>query len=435
MGFEEAVAHLDALGVDAMKSLGPSTHRIEAICEVLGHPENAVPAIHITGTNGKTSTARIAACILAATGLKVGTYTSPHLQSITERIAFNGEALASSTFGEVFDHLFPYLELVERELDEHLTYFEILTAMFFLWAADSVDAMVVEVGLGGRWDATNLMTNVPVAVVTNVGLDHMGMLGMDHQTIAKEKSGIVKPGATIVTSETKPDVLAIIDGEAHGAGAPVAKFERDFRVLDNALAVGGRYLTLRTSGRDYEGLFLPLHGNHQAINAVTALEAATTFFVDESLGTDVVREGFAGTVVPGRLETLHEDGDDRPPVVLDVAHNPDGMSALISSLLETFAFERAHFVVGILGDKDYRGMLAEIARVPGRIVCTEARTVRSVPAPELRAAAEEAGLSTEVAGSVEEGLDRALADAVAGELVCVTGSHYIVGEARTLLLG
>src|SRR5688572_8360673 len=190
MPFSEAKAHLDALGIDAMKSMAPSLHRIEALMDALDHPELKVPAIHITGTNGKTSVAKIASSLLTASGLKVGTYTSPHLTSMTERIALNGEPISEEDFGETFDHLTPYREVVEARLGENLTYFELMTALFYLWAADTpVDVAVIEVGLGGRWDATNVV-EAPVAVITNIGRDHTALLG-DRPSIAADESGIV----------------------------------------------------------------------------------------------------------------------------------------------------------------------------------------------------------------------------------------------------
>jgi dihydrofolate synthase/folylpolyglutamate synthase len=436
MGFEDACSYLEALGVDAMKSLAPSIHRIEALCDALDNPQAQVPAIHISGTNGKTSTARIASSVLAASGLAIGAYTSPHVQSIRERLSLNGKPIDAATFGDVFDHVFPYVQIVEAKLGEPLTYFEILTAMYFLWAAETpVDASVVEVGLGGTWDATNVI-KAPVAVITNVQLDHTRLLGSDRPTIAREKAGIIKPGATVVTAERTPDVLGVIAEQAQAAGADMAVLDRDFAVLDNRVAFGGRYLSVRTSEGGYEGLYLPLHGAHQGTNAATALQAVAGFLAsgETRLGTEVVAEGLAETRVPGRLETVRVGDDQSAPVLLDVAHNPDGMSALISSLLEAFAFDRVRFVIGILDDKDYMGMLAEIARVPASLIATQAKTVRSVPLDRLVAAAEEFGLQCEAIDDVADAVKHALDAATDGELVCVTGSHYVVGEARDFLV-
>lgn len=433
MSWEQASQHLDALGIDVMKSMRPNMARIEAICEALNHPERSVPAIHITGTNGKTSTARIAASILAAAGLSVGTYTSPHLQSVRERITLNGEQLSEEAFGDVFSHLKPYLDMVEENLGERLTYFEVLTAMFFLWAAEApVDAMVVEVGLGGTWDATNVVA-APVAVITNVGLDHTGLLGTEREQIAREKAGVIKQDGIVVTAEPRPSVLAVITDRASELNATVATHGRDFFVRDNHVAVGGTYLSIESSDRAYQGLFLPLHGSHQGLNAAVAIEA-TTRFTNKPLDQDIVAEGLMNTHVPGRLETVRLEGQAAVPVVVDVAHNPDGASALISGLVDAFTFERVLFVVGVLGDKNYAGMLAELARLRCEVIATRPRYVRAVSTEQLRSAADELGLQCIAIDEVSTAVDFALGRAEGGDLVCVTGSHYVVGEARAHLL-
>ena len=434
MAFDAAEAYLVGLGVDAMKSMSPSMHRIQALCEAMNNPQQAAPAIHVTGTNGKTSTAFIATSLLSATGLSVGTYTSPHLQSIRERIALSGEPISEDEFGDAFDHMVPYLNAVENDLGERLTFFEVLTGMFFLWAAESsVDALVVEVGLGGRWDATNVV-DAAVAVITNVGLDHAGLLGADKQAIAGEKVGIIKPDAFVVTAERSPGVLSVIEERARATGAPLSCIGKTFEVIDSRVALGGRYLSLRTSSGDYEGLFLPLHGSHQGINAATALEAVTRFLPAQPLGHDLVAEGLGKTVVRGRLETLRPETESGPTVVLDVAHNPDGISALVGSLIETFAFESVRFVIGILGDKDYRAMLAELSRIPCSAIATQPQTVRSVPGPDLKVAAQEFGIQCQVVEDVKAAVDVAVDVAGREDLVCITGSHYVVGEARNALV-
>jgi dihydrofolate synthase / folylpolyglutamate synthase len=433
MGFREADAYLEALGIDAMKSLTPTLHRIETVCELLAHPERAVPAVHITGTNGKTSTARIVSSVLSSAGLTVGTYTSPHLETIRERLAMNGESISKEDFGDVFDHILPIVQLAEKSLGETLSYFEILTSMFFLWAAESpVDAMVVEVGLGGRWDATNVI-HAPVAVITNVGFDHTGLLGSEREVIAAEKAGIIKPGATAVTGERLPSVVDVISQEADDP-ARLHRIDREFAVTDNRVAFGGRYLSIETSARPYGDLFLPLHGPHQGVNAAVALEAVVNFLPAASLAHDVVAEGFAQTTVPGRLETLRPEDEFAPVIVLDVAHNPDGASALVGSLIEAFAFERAVVILGVLGDKDYVGILREIARLPCTVIATQAKTVRSVLPGELMKAAHEIGIDCEVVDDVASALKRALEMAAPGDIVCITGSHYVVGEARSFLI-
>ena len=433
MGYEEAVAHLDALGVDAMKGMAPSLHRIEALMGALGNPERSIPAIHITGTNGKSSCARIASSLLSAAGLSVGTYTSPHLQTVRERLAFNGTPLSESQFGSVFDYMAPYVEIVEKDLGERLTYFELLTAMFFLWAIEQpVEAMVVEVGLGGRWDATNVVP-APVGIVTNIGLDHTGLLGADRETIAKEKAGIAKSDQYLVTAERSPSVRAVIAAEAEAAGATLSVIDKDFEVLENNIALGGRILSLRTSRMTYEDVFLPIHGAHQGVNAVVATEAAARFIEGEPFLDDVIAEGFAKATVPGRLESIRREY--AATTILDVAHNPDGISALVRSLVEGFAFDRVTVVLGILADKDHLGMLTELTRLPCRVIVTEARNERSIPAHELSSAADQVGLECDVADNVKDAIVAATSSTPDTELICVTGSHYVVGEARTVLLG
>jgi dihydrofolate synthase / folylpolyglutamate synthase len=432
MGFEEAEAYLNGLGIDQMKSAKPTLHRIQALCELLNHPERAVPSIHITGTNGKTSTSRLASALLNATGLTVGTYTSPHLSSMRERIALNGEALSPDAFGDVFDHLIPYVRLVEEKLGEQLSFFEVLTAMFFLWTTEaSIDVAIVEVGLGGLWDATNVM-DAPVAVVTNVGLDHTGLLGTERSSIAKEKVGIVKEGATLVSAERDPSLVAFIEKQISGLGATSSFVDRQWHVLENRVAVGGRYLSVKSSTTAHEGLFVPLHGAHQGVNAATAIEAVTRFLPARQLDDDLLLEGLAATSVPGRIETLRSAR--QATVVLDVAHNPDGMSALVTALIEAFAFDKVHFVLGVLEDKDFAGMLGELTRVPCVVYATAPAGVRPVPPQELHSASVERGLEAHVVNDVFTAAKRALSVSGAGELVCVTGSHYVVGEARERLI-
>ena len=427
-------AYLEGLGIDAMKKAAPSLERIRALCSALNDPQDAVQALHITGTNGKTSTARIASSLLSASGLSVGTYTSPHLETLYERIALNGDPISEEDFESLFEHLLPYLHLVEERLDERLTFFEVLTAMFFLWAAESsVDVAVIEVGLGGRWDATNVV-QAPVAVITNVGLDHTGLLGSAKEQIAAEKAGIIKPDSAVVSGELAPGPASIIAAEARELGSSLSVIGRDFEILDNRLAFGGRYLSVRTSRREYEGLFLPLHGSHQGVNAAVALESDVRFLPAQELSHELILEGLGGTSVPGRLESLNPLGEGGPKVVLDVAHNPDGMSALVASLSEAFAFERAVVVLAILADKDWMGMLRELSRLPCSIVATRPKTVRSIEPAEMCDAASELGIDCVVVDEVSGAVKSALESASASEVVCITGSHYLVGEARPLVV-
>ncbi|MDQ3986306.1 MAG: bifunctional folylpolyglutamate synthase/dihydrofolate synthase [Actinomycetota bacterium] len=434
MAFDEALSYLEGLGIDAMKATSPSLHRIRALCDSMGNPEKTLRCIHITGTNGKTSTARLASSLLAATGLSVGTYTSPHLESMCERIARAEDPISESEFGEVFAHLRPFLELVEKRLDEKLTYFEVLTGLFFLWAAEAgLDAAVVEVGLGGRWDATNVIDS-SVAVITNIGLDHTALLGGDKKVIAKEKAGIIKEDSVTVSAERTPEIVEVIRAEALRVGAEVSFMNDGWELLENSVAVGGRFLSIRASFDEYEGLLLPLHGAHQGVNAALALEAVGRFLPARGLAQELVQQGLSGAVVPGRLEAVRSDGTVYPTVVLDVAHNPDGVSALVRSLIEEFAFDRVHFVVGVLQDKDHRGMLAELSRVPCTVTTTTPRGVRAIEASELTSTGRELGLECETVDDPTEAITRAVHNAGPGEIVCVTGSHYVVGEIRRTVI-
>ncbi|HVF53898.1 MAG TPA: Mur ligase family protein [Actinomycetota bacterium] len=434
MSWAEASAHLDALGVDAMKSLKPSLHRIEAICEALDHPERRVPAIQIAGTNGKSSTARIATSLLNAAGLSVATFTSPHLMSVRERLSLNGDPITEDAFGEVYDHLAPFLALVESTLGESLSYFEVLTAMFFLWASEApVQAAVVEAGLGGRWDATNVV-DASVGILTNIGSDHADLLGTDKHGVAREKAGIAKSGGVLVVAERMPALAETILAAASDAGSDVSLIGRDFDVAENRVAFGGRYLSLRTHRRTYEGSFLSLHGGHQGVNAAAALEAVTRFIPAQELAPDVVAQGLGTAFAHGRIETI-PGAAGGVPVILDVAHNPEGMSALITALLEAFAFDRVIFVAGFLADKEHTGMIAEMARVPAKLLWTRARSARSADPTVLLEAARELDPDAYVFEDVTEAVDEAIAVSGEGDLICVTGSHYVVGEARLHLLG
>ena len=433
MSYEEAVSYLDALGVDAMKDVTPTLDRVQALCDTLNNPEKSVPTIHISGTNGKSSVARMATSLLGAVGLSVGTYTSPHLQVVRERIARNGEPISEEEFGSVFAHIRPYIDVVEQQIGEKLTYFETLTAMFYLWASEApVDAAVVEVGLGGLWDATNVV-DAPVAAITNIGLDHMEFLGSDRREIAREKSGIIKDGAVVVVGERDPEILAVIRDASDAHEATMLVADRDFGVIENTIALGGRYLTIRTSTRDYDELFLPLHGAHQGTNAAIALQSVVSFLPAHELADDVVIQGFSETHIAGRMETVPVEGHG--PVILDVAHNPDGASALITALAETFAFEKIVFVFGVLKEKDHIGILRELARVQCILVITEPPSGRALDANTLAQDATDLGLENQIAGSAADAVRVALELAGPDDLVCITGSHYVVGEARAHLNG
>lgn len=427
MDYAEALAWLDAhINLEATRSptrlAAPTLDRMRELVGLLAEPQHQYPVLHITGTNGKTSTARFASRLLEAAGLTVGTYTSPHIEAVTERMAWNGEPISEASFGEVIGEVAALTGLMATPP----SWFEIVTAAAFAWFADlPVSAAVVEVGLLGRWDATNVADG-SVAVVTNVGLDHVDYAG-SLENIAREKAGIVKPGATLVLGETDPDLLPILEDVPAGA---IWRRGEDFEVLDRRLAHGGRLLTVRTPGAVYDDVFLGVHGGFQADNAAVAL-AAVEAFVGGPLGVDVVEEAFAGATSPGRLEVMGH----QPLVVLDGAHNPDAARALAATVVEEFAVAgRIILVFGVLDPHDPGEILDALRDLHAdEVVACSPRSPRAVPADDVVTAADELGIPAEAAPTVAAAVDRALALAHDDDLVLVTGSLYTVGNARTAL--
>ncbi|HEX3621665.1 MAG TPA: Mur ligase family protein [Acidimicrobiales bacterium] len=398
--------------------------RVSQLMDLMGDPQRSYPVIHITGTNGKGSVARMVTALLAARGLNVGTYTSPHLERLNERMAWSGEPIADDALAEVIGAV---AEL-EPMLESPPTYFEILTAAAFRWFADiAVDVAVVEVGLGGRWDATNVADG-QVAVVTNVALDHAETIGPALTDIATEKSGIVKPGATLVVAETDPELLAIF--RAAGAAETWIRGS-DFRCGANRLAHDGRLVDLSTPGATYDDVYLPVHGSFQGDNAAVALAAAEAFF-GAPLAQEVVAEAFAGLRLPGRLEVVSR----HPLCVLDGAHNPAGAVAATAALQETFgpAMRGRILVIGLLEGRDPDEMLRSFDAAGARlVVACPPPSPRALAAATVAEAARALGVATEEATSVSEAIATALALAGPEELVHVTGSLYVVGAARAAL--
>ncbi|WP_328581972.1 bifunctional tetrahydrofolate synthase/dihydrofolate synthase [Streptomyces sp. NBC_00370] len=421
--------------------LDPSLVRIEKLVDVLGDPQRAYPTIHITGTNGKTSTARMIEALLGAFELRTGRYTSPHVQSITERISLDGAPISAERFIETYEDIKAFVELVDAEQEYRLSFFEVLTGMAYAAFADApVDVGVVEVGMGGTWDATNVI-DAQVAVVTPIDLDHTDRLGSTSGEIAVEKSGIIKPGATVVLAQQPVDAAQVMLKKATEVEAKVAREGMEFGVLAREIAVGGQLMTLRGLGGEYEQVFLPLYGAHQAHNAAVALAAVEAFFgigAEQSgrLDMDTVRAAFASVSSPGRLEVVRSS----PTVVLDAAHNPAGARAAAEGLSESFGFSRLIGVVGSSEGKDVRGVLEALEPICQELVVTQNSSHRAMDVDEL------AGIAVEVFGNdrvqVEARLDDALEAAItlaeeesefAGAGVLVTGSVITVGEARLLL--
>jgi dihydrofolate synthase/folylpolyglutamate synthase len=415
------------IGVPAGRARGaPTLERIVTLTTYLGSPEVEFPAIHVTGTNGKTSAVRMITQLLVSLGLKVGSYTSPHLARVNERMAVDGTSIDDADL----DEMLYAVSLVESSLDVHPSYFEVLTAAAFRWFADeAVDVAVVEVGLGGTWDATNVVDG-RVAVVTNVSIDHVEYLGPTREQIAAEKAGIVKPESFLVLGETDPELAAIFEARAPDG---VTRRGVDFGVRANELAVGGRSLDLFTARHAYEDVFLPLHGAHQADNAAIALAAAESF-VGDAIPDDVVADAFAQVQSPGRLEVVGR----RPLVLLDGAHNVAGAHALRAALHEEFAPGPRTLVVGLLREKEPHEMLQALGvdEAAALIVCRPP-SPRALAAETVAAAARELGVPPErieVVDTVQQAVGEALLSTPEEGEVVITGSLYVVGAARSLLV-
>lgn len=422
--------------------IAPSLDRIALLMDVLGQPQRAYPVVHVAGTNGKTSTVRMIDALLTRIGLRTGRYSSPHLQSATERIGLDGEPISPRRYVEVFRDIATYVSMVDGRSEVPMSKFEVLTGMAFAAFADApVDAAVIEVGLGGTWDATNVADG-RIAVITPIDMDHMDYLGPDIESIAREKAGVIKPGATVVLGGQRPEVARIILERAVEMDATVAREGSEFGVLERAVAVGGQLLRLQGLGGVYEEIFLPLHGAHQGANAALALAAVEAFFgagAQRRLDIDAVREGFASVTSPGRLERVRS----APAVFLDAAHNPAGARALAQALAEEFGFRKIVGVLGVMADKDAIGLLEALEPVLAEVVTTQAVSPRAMPADELGT------LAREVFGDNRVVVEPLLVDAVeqavalaesseeagqslAGGGVVITGSVVTAGQARTL---
>jgi len=422
--------------------LEPSLDRIRAFTELLGDPQTSYPVLHLTGTNGKTSTSRMIDTLLRALDLRTGRFTSPHLEKISERICVDGTPLDDEAFVRAFNDVAPYTHLVDDSEPFPLSFFETVVGMAYAAFADApVDVAVVEVGLGGSWDSTNVVDGV-VAVVLPVAVDHARYLGDNPVQIATDKAGIIKAGATAVLAEQRPAVMDALLARAAEVGARVVQENVDFGVESRSPAVGGQVVTLRGLRGRYEEVFLPLYGAHQAQNAVVALAAVESFAGDVPLDDALVRAAFAEVTSPGRLEVVRRS----PTIVLDAAHNPHGAEALAAALEDSFAFDPLIGVVGVMTDKDYEGVLAALEPHLAHVICTQNSTPRAMPAADLAATAEDifGPDRVTVVPRLGEAIDQAAALAEAGEAfgsplgsgaVLVTGSVVTVGEARTMLRG
>jgi dihydrofolate synthase/folylpolyglutamate synthase len=439
----EAVERLPAIEAAILDrapehDIDPTLDRIAELMDLLGSPEGAVPVIHIGGTNGKTSTTRMVERLLRGFGLRTGRFTSPHLHTMRERISIDGEPVDPEQFVAAYDDVAPYADLVDARHGIRLSFFELLTAMAFSTFAETpVDVAVVEVGLGGRWDATNV-ANGQVTVVTPIALDHERWLGGTVEEIAREKAGILKPDSIAVLARQSVVAGEILLRRAIEVGATVAREGVEFGVLDRQIAVGGQVVNLRGLGGEYDEVLLPLHGEHQAQNAACALAAVEAFLGggSEQLDLDIVRSSFADVTSPGRLEVVRRS----PTIIFDAAHNPAGAQATAAALHEAFDFRRLVGVIGVLGDKDVHGILSAFEPVLAEVVVTQPSSPRALPVDELAAAAVEVfgADRVEVSRRLDNAIDAAVALAesegdLGGAGVIVTGSIITVAEARTLL--
>lgn len=436
--FAAVEAELNARGFTRMVF---ELDRIESLLDLLGSPQRAYPAIHLTGTNGKTSTARMIDSLLRAHGLHTGRYTSPHLETVRERISLDGEPVSEERFASVYREIKPLAELIDARSDEPLTYFDMTTALAFATFADApVDIAVVEVGLGGAEDATNVL-QAGVCVITPIGLDHTEWLGDTLQDIALAKAGIIHPGATVIAAAQDEEAAGPLLDRCAEVGATIAREGGEFGVLRRAVAVGGQVLSLQGLGGVYDDVFIPLHGAHQAQNAAVALAAVEAFLGAggrRQLDVETVREGFSSTSSPGRLERVR----NAPTILLDGAHNPHGMAATVTALQEEFAFSKLVGVVGVLADKDAEGLLELLEPVLDQLVVTRNSSPRAMSTDDLAALAaeifgeERVSTAEEMPDAIELAVALAEED-VPGELsgvgVLVTGSVVTVADARRLL--
>ena len=417
--------------------LEPSLARIASVVELMGDPHRSYPVIQIAGTNGKSSTARMTESVLRAYGLRTGLFTSPHLVAIPERICLDGQPVFEDVLLAAWNEAEPYIRLVDaRSVADggpRLSFFEVLTVLAFAIFADApVDVAVIEVGMGGTWDATNVV-DAQVCVITPIGLDHMEYLGDTIAAIAQEKAGIICADADVVLAEQPGDAATVLLERCAAMGVTPQREGIEFAVADRVVAVGGQVITIRGTRADYSELFVPLFGDHQAHNAACAVVAVESF-LHRGLDVDVVREGLASVVVPGRLQMVRQG----PAVIIDAAHNPHGAAALASALQGYYSFDAIIGVVGMLAGKDAVGFLEILMPVLDELVVTAPRSPRAMAAADLAAVAESVSsvVPLAIADAIPEAIDLALASAEARpgvNAVVVAGSVVLAGDAMRAL--
>ncbi len=417
----------------------PTIERVRRTVDLLGNPQHAYRVVHLTGTNGKSSTSRMVERLLREHGLRTGRFTSPHLASVRERIAVDGEPLSPEAFVAAWHDVAPYVEMVDAQLDaegqSRLSFFEVLTVMALAAFADApVDVAVLEVGMGGEWDSTNV-ADAEVAIVTPVAMDHERWLGHDLTSIAEVKAGIVKDGTTLVSAIQAEGVESVLMTAAASHGSRYVREGVDVEVLDRRVAVGGQLLALRGLGGVYTEVFVPLHGEHQAHNALLALVAGEVLLHGGgALDAGAVEAAFADADSPGRLELVRSS----PAVLVDAAHNPAGAEALVAAVEEAFAFKRLVGVVGVLADKDAEGILAVLEPHLAEVVVTQSASQRALPVEDLAEIAQDVfgedrvHVAERVGDAVALAVELAERDDSLGAGVVVTGSITVVADVRAL---
>ena len=417
----------------------PSLDRILALVDALGSPHLTYPTIHIAGTNGKTSTARMIDQLLANLGYRVGRYTSPHLESFTERISIKGEPISELEMIKTYEDIHLYFDLIDSRQPHPISYFEALTAMAFVaFAEHPVDIAVIEAGMGGQWDATNVISS-QVSVMTPIGLDHMEYLGNTVEAIAQTKAGIFKPESNVVLAAQSAQVAKVLLAQVAKVSAQPFRQGVEFSLKNRALAVGGQLLSIQGVHGDYDEIFLPLYGDHQGNNAAVAL-AAVEVFAGVKLDTELVQDAFSKVSSPGRCEIVYKD----PTVIIDAAHNPHGVSAIANTLNTEFDFELVVGVVAVLADKDVAGILKNLATTLDYLVITENGSNRAMNKDELAKIASQyfKAEQVEIIGDMNSAITYAIEkvalfnqvnDGVAA--VVITGSVATAGMARSIIKG
>jgi len=418
--------------------IAPTLDRIAALADALGSPQLSYPTIHIAGTNGKTTTTRLIDSLCFQLGMRTGRFTSPHLESFLERISINGEPISPEGMIATYNDIALYLDLIDSRMPNKLSFFESMCALAFVAFAEfPVDVGIFECGMGGEWDSTNVI-NADVSVITPIGFDHMEYLGDTLEKIALTKSGIIKEGSFAVLARQEPEVAQVLMHKSAQVDATPIREGIEYSVKNRALAVGGQLISIAGVYGEYNDLFLPLHGAHQAANAATAIAAVEVFAGESKLDEEVVREALVNATSPGRCEIIMRN----PTVIIDAAHNPHGAQSLKKTISEEFDFESIIGVVAPMGDKDVDGILEELESVIGRLIVSKNSSHRAAELSELKSIADGIFGNDRVTAieSLQEALVKAIEQAKldngvsdSNTAVLVAGSVVTAGEARGII--